>query len=244
MAKRNKKKGVCAFCGYQGLLTTEHAPPRVIFPKPRPSNCITVLSCSKCNNECSDLDEDFGNLLAILAGQDSGEGRMLWEQRISGIRRNRRKKNDILSRLKAVPMPSPEGGEQKFQYLIMEDHSKFERIYERCFRALYFTKFGRIYPQNLKFDFVYPRLDDKELWEMLLDVCHRDLVGDRAFYYGIAQLENEPDVFMAFLVFYRRTLILGMTHDFDGILGLKPEQENKACQPSPTALVGDLFWLC
>lgn len=49
----------CIYCGSKDNITREHAPPKALFPKPRPHNLITVPVCESCNGEKSSDDEYF-----------------------------------------------------------------------------------------------------------------------------------------------------------------------------------------
>src|SRR5713101_1810847 len=55
----------CVYCGRKDDLTVEHAPPLLIFPKPRPSNLITVPACRKCNSQGSKDAEYFRLCLCL-----------------------------------------------------------------------------------------------------------------------------------------------------------------------------------
>jgi hypothetical protein len=44
MAK--KTVDVCVYCGQQAELTREHVVPQCLFPKPLPSNMVTVGTCT------------------------------------------------------------------------------------------------------------------------------------------------------------------------------------------------------
>lgn len=65
------RTGECVYCGVVAALTDDHVPPKNLFPKPRPSNLVTVLSCRKCNAETSRDDEYFR--LALTMRDDAGE---------------------------------------------------------------------------------------------------------------------------------------------------------------------------
>src|SRR4051794_36153646 len=54
--KSEIRQGVCVYCGKQTAVTTEHVVPRALFPKPKPSNLITVDACFDCNNPKSKDD--------------------------------------------------------------------------------------------------------------------------------------------------------------------------------------------
>src|ERR1022692_4959843 len=61
----NDQKKSCAYCGTTDDLTQDHVPPRNLFPKPRPSNLITVLACRKCNGGAAKDDEYFRMRLCL-----------------------------------------------------------------------------------------------------------------------------------------------------------------------------------
>jgi hypothetical protein len=53
----------CIYCGINEANERDHIPPKSFFPEPRPSNLITVPSCSKCNRDYGKIDEIVRNLL-------------------------------------------------------------------------------------------------------------------------------------------------------------------------------------
>jgi hypothetical protein len=54
----------CVYCG-SAAGTRDHIPPACLFPRPRPSNLITVPSCRECNTSASQQDEYFLVALAL-----------------------------------------------------------------------------------------------------------------------------------------------------------------------------------
>lgn len=79
---REERKQPCAICGKEEATTSDHIPPRGIFPKPRPSNLITVPTCFRCNHAGSKYDERFRVYLNMEVGVDTPETRKLWEENI------------------------------------------------------------------------------------------------------------------------------------------------------------------
>lgn len=47
----------CYLCGSSTNLTRDHVPPKCLFPRPRPSNLLTLSCCHPCNNSASKDDE-------------------------------------------------------------------------------------------------------------------------------------------------------------------------------------------
>ncbi|MEQ1858470.1 MAG: hypothetical protein ABMA13_00885 [Chthoniobacteraceae bacterium] len=57
----------CVFCASGNGKTADHIPPLGFFPKPRPSNLVTVPSCESCRVRYQEDDEHVRNLLVSLA---------------------------------------------------------------------------------------------------------------------------------------------------------------------------------
>ncbi|MBI2470240.1 MAG: hypothetical protein HYV59_03235 [Planctomycetes bacterium] len=71
MTEPDTSDDVCVYCGSTKALTDDHIPPKTLFPKPRPSNLITVRSCRACNEGASKDDEYFR--LMISMRHDTGD---------------------------------------------------------------------------------------------------------------------------------------------------------------------------
>lgn len=48
------------------MTSLEHVPGKCLFPKPRPTDLITVPACEQCNNGSSLEDEYFLDTLALI----------------------------------------------------------------------------------------------------------------------------------------------------------------------------------
>jgi hypothetical protein len=73
----------CYLCGSTENLTRDHIPPENIFPKPKPTNLITVPCCRKCNEGFSKDDEAFRLWVASSVGR-SPAGDWIWEKKVVG----------------------------------------------------------------------------------------------------------------------------------------------------------------
>ena len=69
MAAKKKRK-LCVYCQSQKDLTRDHIPPRSFFPKPRPTNLITVPCCIECHRGFTQDDEYLRNLLIFVDGNE------------------------------------------------------------------------------------------------------------------------------------------------------------------------------
>ena len=75
MAK-NRKITECVYCGSLKDITTDHIPPKNLFPSPRPNNLITVPSCKECNQKAS-KDDEYLRLVLSMRQETSGHPEIL-----------------------------------------------------------------------------------------------------------------------------------------------------------------------
>jgi hypothetical protein len=61
--------------------TRDHVPPRGMFPKPLPTDLITVPSCHTCNS-ASSLDDEYFRLVVSACSNDSPRSMVLLNQKI------------------------------------------------------------------------------------------------------------------------------------------------------------------
>lgn len=61
----------CLFCNASDNLTSEHIPPKSLFPTPRPHNLITVPSCNTCNGSFQKDEEYFRVAISCLCGDST-----------------------------------------------------------------------------------------------------------------------------------------------------------------------------
>jgi hypothetical protein len=66
-----KKIKQCYLCRATENLTRDHIPPENLFPKPLPSNRITVPCCKSCNSGFSKIDEQFRAFVSSAANVSS-----------------------------------------------------------------------------------------------------------------------------------------------------------------------------
>lgn len=142
---------MCAYCGAHGPVTRDHIPPAGIFADPKPSNLITVPSCSACHEPWSTEDEYFrirmclndqsrghpdvnGNLQSVFHALNRPEA--------SGM------KHGLLADWRNVAVTTKGG-------IYLGRRTGFEvsmhricRVIERIVRGLYFRETGQCLPKD------------------------------------------------------------------------------------------------
>jgi hypothetical protein len=61
---RRQRKGVCVYCGMTGSVTSDHVPPKCLFPPATRLNLMTVNACPVCHDSFKLDDEYFRIILS------------------------------------------------------------------------------------------------------------------------------------------------------------------------------------
>lgn len=69
---RSKRSGTCVYCGAVGSVTSDHVPPKCLFPSATRINLITVPACLTCNSSFKLDDEYFRLILSLRADLPEG----------------------------------------------------------------------------------------------------------------------------------------------------------------------------
>lgn len=101
----NAKVEHCYLCGKvlsDGEVTRDHVPPRALFPRPLPSDLITVPCCQPCNNAKS-REEELFRLIATLGIKKTPEAKSVYDSRtLPRTLVRKRLKSEVIELLKTV----------------------------------------------------------------------------------------------------------------------------------------------
>lgn len=195
---------ICAICGVNQANTSDHLPPKSIFPRPRPSNLITVPSCEKCNNNASDLDEAFRLYLALHVGDLDDEATAAYfHEALRTYKHNKKLQREILGSAEPVDFVSPRQIYIGQGMKVLWNSKAHDAVIERIVRGLYFHHFGEILASDAH---VSPkwfnRPDEKFLQTM--SGLKKNVVGNNQFVYLYGRAEDHPSVSVWCFEFYGR----------------------------------------
>jgi hypothetical protein len=181
----------CVICGLQPATTDDHVPPKGIFPKPRPSDLITVRTCLKCNKSTSDLDEIFKVFIGIAGGHSPEGEKMFKEQTSRTLQHNRRLKREIASTLRDVRVKTPEGVILGKRPAVLLNSKAHDQIIDKTIRGLHFHHTGVILGNaaDIKVNWHYGLTKD------MFDMSARwptGVVGGGQFIYKFVAQQEEP----------------------------------------------------
>ena len=108
----SKGVAICYLCRKRTGTTRDHVPPKNLFPRPRPSNLITVPCCEKCNNRFSKHEEYF-RLFASCCINRSSAGHAIWQRQVVGSTLSKRRIGQLIDeasrRMKQALLVTPSG---------------------------------------------------------------------------------------------------------------------------------------
>ncbi len=212
----------CVYCGSAEALTDDHIPPKTLFPKPRPSNLITVPSCRSCNEGASRDDEYFR--LVISMRHDTGD-----HPAVKAI---------LPSIYRSLQKPSKKGFQQAFFnsmgnldllsaggiYLGTApgydvDLSRLDRVAARITTGLYFHEFGKRIPEYFHVT-AYSAAGltniDSDATVRVLDIFDKvtrnspNVFGENVFAYWFQRVQGHDTMSAWVLAFYKRVAFLCM----------------------------------
>jgi hypothetical protein len=206
--KETEEQQRCALCGVSVATTSDHVPPKNIFPKPRPNDLITVPSCFKCNNIGSKYDEEFRVFLSLQIGMENLTSQNLWKKgALRSLHHNRRLRRHILDRSWEVDLKTPAGiylGKQRAVPMPARPHNA---VLDRTVRGLYFYHFGEILGPRVACH-VKPLTGIPQEISPTLEKMSLGCVGGRAFCYRYGRAVESPLDSLWLLLFYEQYPVL------------------------------------
>jgi hypothetical protein len=193
----------CVYCG-SAAKSDDHIPPKTIFPKPRPSNLVTVRSCKACNEGDSKDDEYFRNVLVFR--EDSGStssGEALWESVRRSLHRPQARKFTLAlaNAMFDKPVETPGGIFLGTASAMRIDRQRINHVVKRITRGLYAEHFGRMLPLTDKIQVYcddsvdrFPPTVADMLGELVTITTSQPyhIIGDDVFEYCFSRVTDHP----------------------------------------------------
>ena len=204
-----EKRRVCVYCDERDADTRDHVIAKCLFPKPRPSNLITVPSCDDCNSDKA-IDDDFlrDYLTVDFAGSQSPTASALFEGKVRrSVKRNSSDlARSLLESARDQPLYTKGGiylGDAVFAPI---DESRFIKLFGRIIRGLYFHYTRKIIPLSYPVEVgrVMP-WDFESVWDSFSNLKF-SACGPLAdvFVGGCARVKEDPLSTWWLMTFYGR----------------------------------------
>jgi hypothetical protein len=195
---------ICAICGSNEATTSDHLPPKSIFPKPRPDNLITVPSCADCNNSASDLDEAFRLYLALHVGDlDDAITSAYFHEALRTYKHNKKLQREILGSAEPVEFTTPSGVYAGQGMKVLWNSTAHDAVIERIVRGLYFHHFGEVLSPDAEVSPKWFNQPDEDFLKTLSGL-KKNIVGDNQFVYLYGRAKEHPPASVWYFEFYGR----------------------------------------
>ena len=203
-----RKLRSCVYCGGRDDLTADHVPPKAAFPKPRPSDLITVPACSKCNSSFEMDDEYFATILGLRTRTSMArDGRRLTEKVVRGLQRTEADALSDMIAANSIPAGDlpPDYGRVEGSYVYWVNAPRLRATAARIVRGLHFHRYGdRMAVRCRVRAFLLEELSDEER-ELLLTPLYSAQsvdIANGAFAYRTVHAAHDRRASVWLLTFY------------------------------------------
>ena len=132
----------CIFCGNPQDLTSEHIPPKSLFPAPRPHNLITVPACRRCNQSFQKDEEYFRLVISGLCGDSPKFQNLL----LNNVIRQLTHQPKLATTIQRDLFPIKINGE--VLHGISSQNVRIDHIVQKIVKGLYFHEQRASLPSN------------------------------------------------------------------------------------------------
>lgn len=211
--KRKKEKNFCVYCAEYKKTTKDHVPPESFFPKPKPSDLITVPACAGCNGSAG-KDEEF--FLATFMFSEAGEsvaGKKLWNEKIHRMYdKNKGLRRKIAQNLKYSDVITSSGIFLGRKLTIKQEPKRFENVVSKIVKGLYFFEYNEIIPKTIGVmsHFIQSQEEASEVLKYKYELKFGTRRWDGIFEYCFNRNQENPEDFIWLLRFYGYAVFFGI----------------------------------
>lgn len=221
------QKARCLYCGVRDGTTADHIPPKVLFPKPRPSDLVTVPCCEVCRQGQPLDDEYFARMVTMRHDvADHPAAALVLEGVHRSLTKPQKQKftSALLRSVREFSVHSDAGLYLGEAASCDVDLARLCKVIERTTRGLYFHEFGTRLPDDYRCK-VYS-LDGFSLRDRAVVTSLKRLLnaaqsgktrvfGQKVFTYSVLRIEQPKALTVwAFLV-YSRVIFFALTYASD-----------------------------
>jgi len=171
---------LCVYCCEKLKETSDHVPPKSFFPKPRPSDLITVPSCLRCNHDVGEDEEFFLATFMFTQGGVSEAGNKLWAEKLHRMyEKNLGLKRKIAQALSYADILTPAGLFLGRKMAIQTDEKRFDKVVHKIVRGLYYFEYNE--PLSITTEILSLFLKQEQHFEAARQPVHQLKNGSRGW---------------------------------------------------------------
>ncbi len=202
---------VCIYCGSAEYLTSDHVPPKCLFPDPKPNNLITVPACQTCNTGYGPDDELF-RLVMATAAYENQVAKEIWDVKVlhGSLKRSPGLKSEVLTRTIAVEQRSEVGlylGKTPALAVADDWRNRIERVITRIVRGLLWYHYKLRMNPSAKVEILL-NPDLTPIRDVIQNDTKLEYGESEVFMYRYGAAVDNPEYSLWLLCFYRKTVFL------------------------------------
>lgn len=150
--RKKEKLGLCVYCGWEGIVTKDHIPPKALYPKSAHSSLLKISSCPTCNNGASKDDEYLRTMIALSTkGERTASLDTLSAAAVRSLVRPEAVhfRESMLRDLRETFTPGPAGVLVPV-LLGNVDLTRFDKVIARIIKGIFFAERGTRLPSDHK----------------------------------------------------------------------------------------------
>jgi hypothetical protein len=211
----------CVYCGKNPGTTSDHVPPKNLFPHPRPVDTVTVPCCIKCQAEFKKDEDAFMAWVTFGPAGESPAGKLLWEQKLHRTyQKDAGLKKAIARSFKNINLETFEGIYLGERLAISIDPERKNNVLKKIVKGLFWVEYKERLPVNASVE-IYGIPGKGEPVNSLIAVTQEATTAwEGIFEYRHARA---PESFESYWVmsFYRRNYFVAMVD------GIKEEEQTE-----------------
>jgi len=165
--------------------------PKVFFPKPRPSDLLTVPACQSCNKGSCDEDEIFKVFIGIAGGHGKDGERMFKEQTARTLANNKKLKRELANSIHDLWVKTPEGIILGKRSAIKLDGGAHDKIVEKMIRGFHFHHTGTILGNKVDISVNWHQYLSDEV-DSISTNWSTGVIGEGKLIYKYIAIQEEP----------------------------------------------------
>lgn len=210
-----KKTKQCAYCGETRPVTSDHIPPRNLFPKPRTSNLITVPCCVDCQKGWSKDDEYFRAVIlssAKVSEEALAQGAI--DPLLRSVSWSPGFAHLIIDKIKDIELVTEAGIYVDDAAAALElDVGRLDRVAQRIIRGLFFHEKKIPLPKNYKVIAKIQQFGLETILDSISEIVFPEprVIQNGVFSYTFHDTTEDPLSGIWLLLFYNKLPIVGFT---------------------------------
>ncbi len=213
---------MCVYCGNNPGTTSDHVPPKSLFPLPRPLNMVTVPSCEECQARFKKDEDVFMAWITFGPAGESPAGRLLWEQKLKRTYKKDGGVKKVIARsFRQVSLETPGGIYAGKRLAISIDPERKNNVLKKIVRGLFWVEYKERLPENVPIEIYGIHGKDKLVHELIAVTYEATTAWEGIFEYRHGRAPERSESYWI-MSFFRRNYFVAIV---DGVEGIKESNE-------------------